>query len=112
MEQLGKRLCLEREFPHEIGVFFISPCAAKVTEGKSPLALDSSGVDGIFSINDLYPRLLKEMNKIDTPMQLASSGIVGLSWPLSGGESREVSPVIPLWCLAHSVIIRLNRKMG
>lgn len=73
--------------PEEIGIFFISPCAAKVTEGKLPLAIDSSGIDGIFSINDLYPRLLKEMNKITNPMQLSSSGIVGLSWPLSGGES-------------------------
>ncbi len=73
--------------PEEIGVFFISPCPAKVTDGKNPLTVKNSGLDGIFGIKEIYPRLLEEMNKITIPLKLSISGVVGRSWAYSGGEA-------------------------
>jgi iron only hydrogenase large subunit-like protein len=37
-----------------IGVFFISPCPAKVTAARSPLGHERSAVDGVLAIKDLY----------------------------------------------------------
>jgi len=70
----------------DIGVFFITPCAAKVTSVKAPYEKEKSSVDGVISIRDLY---LKLLSKIDSPVeeeQLASAGYEGIRWANSGGE--------------------------
>ncbi|MBQ2676817.1 MAG: 4Fe-4S binding protein [Clostridia bacterium] len=74
----------------DIGVFFISPCPAKVTDTKNPIGFDKSEVDGVLAISDIYPKLIGYMNKIDEPEQLASSGIIGVSWAGSGGEASAL----------------------
>lgn len=75
--------------PQEIGVFFISPCPAKITSFKSPLGAEKSNVDGAVGINDIYPVLLKIMEKGDKyniPSAEQTSGKIGMSWATSGGE--------------------------
>lgn len=75
--------------PQDIGVFFISPCPAKITSFKSPLGVEKSNVDGAVGINDIYPVLLKIMeksDKYDVPNANQNSGIIGMSWASSGGE--------------------------
>lgn len=42
--------------PEEIGIFFISPCAAKVTDVRVPIGIERSNVDGVLAISDVYPR--------------------------------------------------------
>ncbi len=73
--------------PEEIGVFFISPCTAKVTDVKIPLGFDKSDVDCVISISDIYKDLLKQMNSITSPDMLSRSGVLGIGWATSGGES-------------------------
>ncbi len=46
-----------------IGVFFISPCPAKVTAVKNPLGHKKSQVDQVISMNDLYLPLLTRLKK-------------------------------------------------
>ncbi len=41
--------------PEEIGIFFLSPCAAKVTDVRVPIGIERSQVDGVLAISDLYP---------------------------------------------------------
>lgn len=72
--------------PEKIGVFFISPCPAKVTSCKNPVGGTKSLIDGVFSVNDIYVRLLAALKKVDVPEQLMRSGIVGINWAQSGGE--------------------------
>lgn len=72
--------------PEKIGIFFISPCPAKVTSCKSPVGGTKSLIDGVFSVNDVYVRLLAALKKVDVPEQLMRSGIVGINWAQSGGE--------------------------
>lgn len=76
--------------PEEIGVFFISPCPAKVTDAKQPIGCEQSAVSGVLSIADVYPKLISKMNKIDEPEPLSKTGLIGVSWAGSGGESAAL----------------------
>lgn len=71
----------------DIGVFFISPCAAKVTSVKSPYEKQKSYVDGVISINDIYLKVLSALNNIDDSVKLEEAGLEGMNWANSGGES-------------------------
>jgi Na+-translocating ferredoxin:NAD+ oxidoreductase RNF subunit RnfB len=73
--------------PSSIGIFFISPCAAKVTDVRVPIGIAKSNVDGVLSISDIYPKLVSHMNKLDTVEPLTKSGIIGVSWSSIGGEA-------------------------
>ena len=76
--------------PDDIGIFFISPCPAKVTSAKFPIGHDDRLIDGVLSASDVYFRLVPAMGDIDVPQQLSSSGLVGISWASSGGESSAL----------------------
>ncbi len=71
----------------EIGVFFISPCAAKVTSVKAPYEKEKSAVDGVISINDVYVKILLTMGKVKNGEELDLAGNEGISWAKPGGES-------------------------
>lgn len=73
--------------PEKIGVFFISPCPAKMTAAILHPNTDRQLIDGVFSMSEVYVRLVGCMNHITTPESLFKSGILGLSWAISGGES-------------------------
>jgi len=74
----------------DIGIFFISPCPAKVTDVKQPLGFEKSDVDYVVSIADVYKDLLKQMNRIKDPDMISRSGIMGIGWASSGGESSAL----------------------
>ncbi|MBQ5825605.1 MAG: 4Fe-4S binding protein [Clostridia bacterium] len=81
----------------DIGVFFITPCPAKMTAIKSPVCLDGSQVNGAFAIKEIYPLLLTQMNRLENVESLQDSGRIGVSWASSGGE---VSALLRDNCLA------------
>ncbi|HHX18700.1 MAG TPA: 4Fe-4S dicluster domain-containing protein, partial [Clostridium sp.] len=71
----------------DIGVFFITPCAAKVTSIKAPYEKDKSSVDGALSIEDIYIKVLNNLNELEEAEDLEKSGFIGIRWANSGGES-------------------------
>ena len=73
--------------PEEIGCFFLSPCPAKATSTRIPIGTHESAVSGVISIAEVYPKLRAVLKKIGEPEQLARSGVIGVSWAVSGGES-------------------------
>ncbi len=73
--------------PEEIGVFFITPCAAKATSIKAPYEKEKSFVDGVVSIKDIYLRLLRELEKRGECEGMEMAGFEGVRWANSGGES-------------------------
>ena len=73
--------------PERIGIFFLSPCAAKVTDVRVPISIGRSNVDGVLAISDIYPKLLGMMNKLEEVAPLSRSGIIGVSWSSIGGEA-------------------------
>ena len=74
----------------DICVLFISPCPAKVSYAKNPIGTDKSAIDGVLAINEIYFVLMGEMNKIVNPTTASQSGIIGISWAASGGESSAL----------------------
>ena len=77
----------------KIGIFFISPCAAKVTAVKAPLGVDSVGIDGVLSMNDIYKRLAPRISKITHVQPIAKARDLGIGWAKSGGESAALEPL-------------------
>lgn len=90
--ELAVKVVMEKTgLPREkIGIFFISPCPAKVTAVKNPLGYEKSEVDGVLAIKDVYPQLIGCMKTVAEKEELedlAISGKIGISWGSSGGEA-------------------------
>ena len=76
--------------PEEIGIFFITPCPAKITSFKQPIGVEKSNINCAVSIKDIYPVLLKAMEHTEATDELIAmheSGVIGISWATSGGEA-------------------------
>lgn len=76
--------------PEDIGVFFITPCTAKITAIKQPICNAKSNIRGVFAIKDIYPVLLGQMDKLTEVKPLKNSGLLGVGWASSGGESAAL----------------------
>ena len=76
----------------KIGCFFITPCPAKVTDIRMPIGIERSKVDGAIAISEIFPQLSNRMDKLspEAVEPLSSSGILGVSWASSGGESSAL----------------------
>ena len=74
----------------DIGVFFITPCPAKVTEVISPNHAEKSAVNGAIAISKIYPELTHAMDHLTDVEPLARSGLIGIGWANSGGESAAM----------------------
>ena len=74
----------------EIGAFFITPCAAKMTAVKSPIGQEKSYVDGVIAIKDLYPRIRALLSEGFTEPEIDRASVVGIKWAVPGGEVEAV----------------------
>ena len=77
--------------PEEIGVFFISPCPAKITALKYRIGFDGTVIDGVFSMSELFVKLLPIVEKVKEPMDLSVAGVRGIRWSFSGGEGVGIN---------------------
>ncbi|MBP7262765.1 MAG: 4Fe-4S binding protein [Spirochaetia bacterium] len=86
--EAAARLVKERMYPgrDDIGVFFISPCAAKVTVSRCPQGTTASTVDGVIGIKDVYLPLRNILPGVpERPLGRARGK--GLGWAHIDGES-------------------------
>lgn len=74
----------------EIGICFISPCPAKASYVKNGFASYKSKVDEVVSISDIYFLLVNAMEHSDGIYSLSESGMIGIGWASSGGESAAI----------------------
>ena len=95
--EVAARLARERALrehpylkPDDIGVCFISPCPAKVSYVKNGFADYKSQVDEVVSISDIYFMLISEMSHGSEIKSMCESGIIGIGWASSGGESAAI----------------------
>ena len=86
-EALAKHPELSAE---DVGVFFVSPCPAKVSYAKNPFG-EPTAINGVLSMSDIYFRLISEMKKVRNPRVSSHTGIIGISWASTGGESSALS---------------------
>ena len=89
---IKKKLKDEGAKEDEIGIFYITPCAAKIASVKSPVGEDKSLVNGVINMDSLYNKAYKEIRKnkdtrsvTTTTTQLSSDSIL---MSLTNGERR------------------------
>jgi iron only hydrogenase large subunit-like protein len=74
---------------NEIGLFYITPCAAKIAAVKSPVGEAVSPVNGVINMDSMFNRINRQMNNDSGTVSdlhrehLTSNGI---QWSLTGGE--------------------------
>jgi len=80
-----KRTGLNRE---DIGVFFITPCPAKMSTVDNPLGMENSYLDGAIAVDKIYRKLLKKVKGMDETIttQDYEAPYLGISWGKRGGE--------------------------
>ncbi|MHC1787510.1 MAG: [Fe-Fe] hydrogenase large subunit C-terminal domain-containing protein [Christensenellales bacterium] len=79
--------------PGEVGVFFITPCPAKMTAIHSPLGQERSQVDGAISMTEAYARVLPLLDKAPHSKATPLATPAGLGWGSAGGEAEASGSV-------------------
>ena len=89
-----RRFCAEKGVANEdVGCFFITPCAAKVTAIRNPIGHETSAVDGAISMLEIYGLLSSHIKA--SPVDAAHPAratAYGVGWASSGGEAAAVCP--------------------
>ncbi len=91
--KLAREKALAKGIPAEdIGVFFLSPCPAKVYALKSGMGVMTPLVDGVLAVSDVYLRLLSAMSNLkpEDIRPLSKVGVEGMQWASSGGEAASL----------------------
>ena len=98
----------------EIGIFYVTQCAAKIAAVKSPVGEDKSSVDGVINMNFIYNKVYQGIqnrgNKsAQIPDSLPTISKKSIEWGLTNGEA----PYMKGRCLAideiHNVIDFLEK---
>ena len=55
-----------------------------------PLGIEKSMVDGAIAISEVFPELSHVMDHLESIEPIANSGIIGVGWSTSGGESAAL----------------------
>ncbi len=82
-----ERFCRENHVkPEKVGVFFITPCPAKVTAIRSPLGIERSEVNGAISMVDIYAELSNKHQRAWLTGAEQGQSRAGVAYCLTGGE--------------------------
>ena len=74
----------------DVAVVFVSPCPAKASYVKNGFMGKRSNVDYVVSMSDIYFKLIGQMKKDKAPKAASKSGMIGMSWASTGGESSAL----------------------
>jgi iron only hydrogenase large subunit-like protein len=77
--------------PQDVGIWFITPCPAKMTAVKQPLGIEKSNVTGAIAISKIYGDLLKALPVQPGILPGQRASWVGIGWAVSGGENTAVA---------------------
>jgi iron only hydrogenase large subunit-like protein len=90
---IRKKLLDEGVPANEIGIFYITPCAAKIAAIKSPVGEKKSVVTGAINLNVIYNKIRKELKKSTiTDCIIPESTVLKdfeVMWTLTRGEANE-----------------------
>ena len=86
-----KRVCRNMSAaPEDVGIFFLTPCPAKMTEMRAPQSIHKSNVDGVISIMEIYGQLNAAIKSARHFDNLQHAGSRGVAWAQTGGEMMAV----------------------
>jgi len=93
-EYYQNRAKKEGQKSSDMGIFYVTPCIAKIAAVKSPIGGYKSPVDGVINMDYLYNKVYLafkqnkfEKNKKIETLPLSSRGVL---WPTTGGESSAI----------------------
>lgn len=72
----------------EIGVFYISPCPAKLLAVTNPIGDYEPSVDWVIPLNTIYGDLYREVIKADNNT-CSYPSLEGIKWAVAGGQSKN-----------------------
>lgn len=77
----------------EIGIFYVTPCAAKIAAVKSPVENTKSVISGVINMDFLYNKVKKMLNSEKSAADPINHSLTGrdIKWSLSGGEASNFS---------------------
>jgi len=78
---------------NEIGIFYLTPCPAKMISIKQPAEKGRSYLDGAISISDIYGPLLSALENVKKETyrkDLEDICILGMGWAMVGGICRTL----------------------
>ena len=88
-----QEFCRKNNVPQEeVGCFFITPCAAKMTAIRNPIGHETSAVDGAISMLEIYGLLTSQLKNISFDTNISRASAYGVGWANSGGEAAAVCP--------------------
>ena len=87
--------------PESIGVWFITPCPAKMTAVLEPIGVSKSELTGTISMISIYGELLKTLSTTTTKTDVALASAEGVGWALAGGEATGLGDAKVL--VAHGI---------
>ncbi|MEG1529016.1 MAG: [Fe-Fe] hydrogenase large subunit C-terminal domain-containing protein [Clostridia bacterium] len=89
--KLAREKAIKNGVPEEdIGVYFISPCPAKVFGLKMGIGVKHPYVDRVLSVSDVYMRLVPAMSALKEIKPMTKMSSVGLNWGVSRGEANAI----------------------
>jgi Na+-translocating ferredoxin:NAD+ oxidoreductase RNF subunit RnfB len=80
----------------EIGIFYITPCAAKIAAIKSPVGEEKSVINGVINMNSFFNMIMNKCksnhysNEDLTDIQPATLPPMAITWSLTRGEAQYV----------------------
>lgn len=88
-----QEFCKKHEVsPEEVGCFFITPCAAKMTAIRNPIGHETSAVDGAISMMEIYGLLSSQLKNTSIETHISRASAYGVGWANCGGEAAAVCP--------------------
>ena len=83
--------------PKETGIFYITPCAAKIAAFKSPVGEEVSALDGVINLNFLFNKVyhlivqgnINDDAALGIPLELPDEK--SIRWSLTNGEAKNIS---------------------
>lgn len=89
-----RQLYIDKGFSaDQIGIFYITPCAAKIAAAKSPVGDSSTVLDGVINMDYIYNRVLQVIHQGGTNYQevdIVSPSAKGIRWSLTRGEGTHL----------------------
>ncbi|SHJ00230.1 [Fe-Fe] hydrogenase large subunit C-terminal domain-containing protein [Lutispora thermophila] len=73
----------------DIGVFFITPCTARVTSIRNPIGIKESYIDGAISIKDIYGEIVRNLGENEN-LCISNSTRESLLWSITGGQAASL----------------------
>ena len=91
----ARKKYLDKEIsPDEVGIFYVTPCAAKIAAVKSPVGDDQSNIDGVINLNFIYNKIQLGLTQHrDQPVGRVTERTYlspeSIAWDLSEGEASK-----------------------